>query len=251
MTLSQEQFEPAEGLQEVLDRQEAMLREVNHRAKNSIAMAIGLLRLQKQRSRALRVKQALDQAIQRLYHLARIHDILSRHGNGSDRIDMPTYLAELCDSFSPVIGNVEIRLRADAIELDASRVAPVALIVGEAVSNAIKHAYPDGKAGVVRVTLSCDATSVALAVEDDGIGCKNTSATGSLGVRLMTEMARSLGGELAMGSDSGTRVSTSFPLAGPKAIANFGAGVEMRRRGSPVREVAPPWRAAPARGFRD
>lgn len=249
MTLVQGQFEPAGSLQEVLDHQEAMLREVNHRAKNSVAMAIGLLRLQKKRSRAQDVRQALEQAIQRLHHLARIHDILSRQGNGSDLIDMPSYLAELCDSFSPVLTeNVEIRLLADAIELPASRAAPVALIVGEAVSNAIKHAFPFGRSGIVRVTLSRHGDSIALAVEDDGVG-KEQGRAGALGVRLMTEMARSLGGGLTITADAGTRVSTSFQLTQRMDVATQRA--QVRRRGSPVCAIAPAWRIAEAEGSAD
>lgn len=245
MTLSQGHFEPTGSLHEVLDRQETMLREVNHRAKNSVAMAIGLLRLQKQRSRALRVRQALDQAIQRLHHLARIHDILSRQqDSGSDLVDMPAYLAELCDSFLPVLAeNVEIRLRADPIALNASRAAPIALIVGEAVSNAIKHAFPLRRVGIVRVSLSRDEDSVVLSVEDTGVGSNAKVRAGALGVRLMTEMARSLGGVLTINSDAGTRVSTSFPLTQSNDVAQ---NVQARRRGSPVRAIAPAWRVAEA-----
>jgi two-component sensor histidine kinase len=253
MTSLQGQFEPGGNLQEILDYQETLLREVNHRAKNSVAMAIGLLRLQKQRSRALRVRQALDQAIQRLHHLARIHELLSRQQDGgSGLIDMPTYLAEVCDGFSPLLAdNVEIKLRAEPIELSAARAAPVALIVGEAVSNAIKHAFPRGRDGIVSVALSHDGDSISLTIEDDGVG-KGTSRAGALGVRLMTEMARSLGGVITIESGGGTRVSTSFQLEGPYVPAG-GAdpAAQLRRQGSPVREIAPARPAGPARGLRD
>lgn len=202
------------NLQEALDHQESLLREVNHRAKNSLAMAIGLLQMQRRRSRAQRVRHALDQAIQRLHHLARMHDILARQRDSrSDLIDMTVYLKELCDSCLPLLAEkVELRLHADPVELNASRAAPVALIVGEAVTNAARHAFPLGRAGTVRVTLSLDGDLAALTIEDDGVG-KGTERTGALGVRLMTEMARSLGGELTIDSGNGTRVSTSFPLA--------------------------------------
>jgi two-component sensor histidine kinase len=240
MTFSQ-QLEMTAIPQALLDRQQAMLREVNHRAKNSVAMAIGLLRLQRERSKAPRVRQALDQAIRRLNHLARIHDILSRQQDGgSDLIDMPAYLAELCDSFFPVLAeNVEIRLRADPIELPSWRAAPAALIVGEAVSNAIKHAFPLGRAGIVLVTLFRDANSAALTIEDTGVGRQAKARAGALGVRLMTEMAHSLGGVLTIDSDSGTRVSTSFLLESSKGLpGRADRPIDLRRRGSPVREIA-------------
>lgn len=247
MTASHKASASPRSLQEVLAHQETMLREVNHRAKNSVAMAIGLLRLQKQRSRTLRVKEALDQAIQRLHHLAHIHDILSRQtASDSDLIDMPVYLAELCESFSPVVAdNVQIQLHADPLELEAARAAPVALIAGEAISNAIKHAFPRGRTGVIHVTLSCNATSVALAIDDDGVGRSGKVRSQSLGARLMAEMARSLGGVLTIDGDQGTRVSTSFLLARANRIADDASrNMNARRRGSPIRETGPAWRAA-------
>lgn len=246
MTLSPGQFEPTGSLQEVLNYQETLLREVNHRAKNSVAMAIGLLRIQKQRSRALRVRQALDQAIQRLHHLARMHDILSRQqDSGSDLIDMPTYLAELCDGFSPLVPEeVQLTLHADQIELEAARAAPVALIVGEAISNAIKHAFPRGRAGMINVTLSRSENRVALMIKDDGTGYSGKRPN-SLGARLMSEMARSLGGVLTVEGDAGACVSTSFLLtSSSEAAAAASAATHARRRGSPVREVEPAWRSA-------
>lgn len=248
MTLSQGHLEPSEALQEVLDYQETLLREVNHRAKNSVTMAIGLLRLQKRRSRALRVRQALDEAIQRLHHVARIHDILSRQqDSGSDLIDMPTYLAELCDGFRPLLPEgVQLTLHADPVELEAARAAPVALIVGEAISNAIKHAFPRGCAGMINVSLSRSDTSAALAIEDNGAGYSNQRPN-SLGALLMSEMARSLGGVLTINGHDGTCVSTSFLLASSNGAAVPARGAaHARRRGSPIREVAPAWRSAPA-----
>lgn len=247
MTLSHGPLEPTSSLQEVFDRQEAMLREVNHRAKNSVTMAIGLLRLQRQRSRAPRVRQALDQAIQRLHHLACLHDILSRQvDSASDLIDMPTYLAELCDGFKPMLAeSVEIKLVAAPIELAASRAAPAALIIGEAVSNSLKHGFPPGREGIVRVTLARDKNSVVLTIEDDGVGSQGKVRAGALGLRLMTEMARSLGGMLTIDGDSGTRVSTSFLLEASKgAVSRAAPAAHLRRRGAPVREIAPTWRAA-------
>jgi two-component sensor histidine kinase len=248
MTSLQGQFEPAGSLQEVLDYQDTLLREVNHRAKNSVTMAIGILRLQKQRSRALRVRQALDQAIHRLHHLAHIHDILSRQQeSGSDLIDMPTYLGELCDGFSPLVPEeVQLTLHADPLELEAARAAPVALIVGEAISNAIKHAFPRGRAGDINVTLCRSEPTVALLIKDNGAGYSRKNPH-SLGARLMSEMARSLGGVLTVDGDAGTCVSTSFLIASSNAAAATASGATHdRRRGSPIREVAPAWRSAPA-----
>lgn len=77
-----------------------LLREINHRAKNSIAMAISMLRLQIVRQDNPVVSEALENAIQRLDHLARIHELLYRQdSNDVQSVDMARSLTELCRNF--------------------------------------------------------------------------------------------------------------------------------------------------------
>ena len=201
----------------LLSQRSVLIREVNHRAKNSISMAIAMLRLQIGRQGKAEVSAALENAIQRLDHLARIHEILYRHDNNDvQRVDMAGYLTDLCRNFTHLHTSdlhVEVASDADDITLDVDRAINVALIAGEAISNAFKHAFPHRRRGAVRVGLHNDGDEVVLSVEDNGVGLPEQRRLGSIGMRLMEGMARGLNGSLSIEGDQRTRITVRFPLA--------------------------------------
>jgi two-component sensor histidine kinase len=144
---------------QLLSQRSVLLDEVNHRAKNSIAMAISMLRLQIGRQVNPEVSEALENAIQRLDHLARIHELLYRQdSNDVQAVGMAGYLTELCRNFghlrSPQDQHIDLTCDADEITLDVDRAINVALIAGEAITNALKHAFPDKRRGTIQVGLA-------------------------------------------------------------------------------------------------
>jgi PAS domain S-box-containing protein len=200
----------------LLGQRNVLLYEVNHRAKNSIAMAISMLRLQMARQGDPGVSEALENAIQRLDHLASIHEILYRQdSNNVQSVDMAAYLTELCRNFghlqSPEDKRIELTSDADDITLDVDRAINVALIAGEAITNALKHAFPDKRRGAVRVGLHHEGDDVLLSIEDNGVGLPATRRPGSMGMRLIEGMARSLNGTLTIEGDRRTRIAVRFP----------------------------------------
>jgi len=195
-----------------------LLHEVNHRAKNSIAMAIAMLRLQMRRHDNSEISAALDEAVQRLDHLARIHEILYRQdSNDVQRIDMAAYLSELCLNFARLRGlqnqQIDVVSDADDITLDVDRAISIALIAGEAISNGLKHAFPERQRGAIRVGLHEDGADIVLSVEDNGVGIAADRRAGSMGILLMEGMAKGLGGVLTVEGDRKTRVAVRFPFA--------------------------------------
>lgn len=201
-----------EEFEELLLQKDLLLREVNHRAKNSIAMAISFLRLQKKEARGAEVADVLEEAIQRLDHLARVHDVLARRQGDQQTIDMAAYLQNLClDLSAQGRKNVRIEVVAEPLELDGGQAINVALITQEAISNALKHAFPNGRAGIVRVQLDrVEDGGVTLVIEDDGVGLQKECRNSSMGIWLMSEMARSIGGTLTIECDRGTRIAAQF-----------------------------------------
>ncbi|MBD2748864.1 PAS domain S-box protein [Microvirga sp. BT688] len=200
----------------LLGQRSVLLHEVNHRAKNSIAMAISMLRLQMARQGDPGVSEALENAIQRLDHLARIHELLYRQdSNDVQSVDMAAYLTELCLNFahlrSPEDHRIELTSDADDITLNVDRAINVALIAGEAVTNALKHAFPGKRRGMVRVGLHQEGDDVVLSIEDNGVGLPATRRAGSMGMRLIEGMARSLNGTLTVDGDRRTRIAVRFP----------------------------------------
>lgn len=202
---------------QLLSQRSVLLHEVNHRAKNSLAMAVSMLRLQMTRQDNPVVSETLETAIQRLDHLARIHELLYRQdSNDVQSVDMASYLTELCRNFghlrSPEDQRIELTSDADDITLDVDRAINVALIAGEAITNALKHAFPDNRRGAIRVGLHQEGGDVLLSIEDNGVGLPATRRTGAMGMRLIEGMARSLNGTLAIEGERRTRIQVRFPL---------------------------------------
>ena len=205
---------------ELLQQRSGLLLEVNHRAKNSFAMAIAMLRLQIGRHANPETSAALEEAIQRLDHLARIHEILYQHGQGDvQAVEMAAYLGELCQNFvhlqSGSERHVELIRDADHLTLDVDRAINVALIAGEAITNALKHAFPRGATGTIQVGLHRLGEDVLLYIEDNGIGLCGKGRVGSIGMRLIDGMARSLNGTLTIERQKGTRIAVQFPHLQP------------------------------------
>ena len=150
--------------------------------------------------------------------MALVHENLYRAGNFA-RIPMGTHVPNLCAHLIRAYGvhgrHVELATDIDDIELDLDRATSVGLIVNELVSNAFKHAFPDGREGSVRVEmkrLQC-GSQARLAVVDDGIGLPTDAEDGdSLGLQLVHDLTRQLHGTLTVARDEGTSFAVTFDV---------------------------------------
>ena len=97
--------------------------------------------------------------------------------------------------------------------LDVDCAINVALIAGEAITNALKHTFPDHRRGAVRVGLHAAGNDVVLSVEDNGIGLPAQGREGSLDMCLIEGMARGLNGALRIDGAQNTRVEVRFPAS--------------------------------------
>ena len=88
---------------------------------------------------------------------------------------------------------------------------PAGLIVNELVTNALEHAFPDGRSGTVAVTFHADEGTARLTVADDGRGADGLGGNGSLGLRLVRGLTRQLRGTLSTDLDDGVTVTIAFP----------------------------------------
>ncbi|HEV2817275.1 MAG TPA: sensor histidine kinase [Allosphingosinicella sp.] len=203
---------------EQLQAKSDLLTEVNHRAKNSLQMAMALLSMQALAAEDGRVASALQAAAERLGYLARVHELLYQRGDDIQEIDIGGFLRDIGDALEEAFKRKDVKLRYDvpALKLDVGRGTSVALIVGEAVLNAYKYAFPAGAGGTIEIVCGQEGGIVSLAVRDDGTGFPAEQRRGSLGMRLLRALGRALGGETSVTSGDGTEVAVSFPLAPPQ-----------------------------------
>ena len=130
---------------------------------------------------------------------------------------MPDYLNELVvylrDSYD-LPQPLKFELVVEPIALDVTLAVPLGLIINEAITNALKYAFPQGRAGRIRLSLQRQlAATYQLTIEDDGVGLPPNYApenTRSLGMTLMHGFSRQLGGKLSLNNDCGLKIMLVF-----------------------------------------
>ncbi len=207
----------AEGsLREMLREKESLLKEVHHRVKNNLQIISSLLRLQADQIGNPVTADVLRDMQGRIRSMALLHETLYRSGNLA-RIDLADYLEAVCTQLLRAhqrsAGTIALRLELVPVELDAVQAVPCGLLVNELVSNSFKHAFPAGRAGEVRLELRAlpapDAATgrkVRLAVTDNGVGLPadlDVQNLRSLGLQLVSDLARQLQGSLEIGPGPG------------------------------------------------
>ena len=207
--------------------QELLIKEIHHRVKNNLQIIASLLNLQANRIRAPEAKAEFGAARDRVRALATLHRHLYAEG-GLHTIAMRPFLLELCGQLFQAMGEREgarIRLDVDAPDLDMSsdQAVPLALIVTEAVSNAVKYAFPGGRSGHVSVCLQRGPDeTIDLLIEDDGVGIPagrietETGIRDGLGIQLIRGFARQLGATLTVTEENGTRYHLVLALRPPE-----------------------------------
>jgi PAS domain S-box-containing protein len=201
-------------LSALVTEREMLLVEVNHRAKNSLAIAASLLAIQGRRQPDPAVRALFEEAQDRLNAMARVHDLLSK-SEKAQQVDVSVYVADLCQALRPITENDDrIRLEAmmeDGILVDADTAVPLGIVLTELITNAVKYAFPAPRSGTILVQARRSQPGwVELVVRDDGIGMSSLRE-GSLGYGLVRSLVQQIRGEIDVRSDAGLTVTISFP----------------------------------------
>lgn len=239
---AQRRLELAERVIRASDaRKSVLLADINHRLKNSLHAVGGILSAEGKRAGDAAARAALADAAGRLRVLAQVHERLHLSGNGStSSICTRDFIGALCADLRTTLVGVRpiiFDTKVGDIKIDVLQAVPVGLIVNEAVTNAVRHAFPDDCRGTVSVHLErSEAGWLRLEVADNGLGSPavGPGAAAGGGTRLIHALARQLGGEAEWHGPPGTAIIVKFPEA--LAIA-------------PTVPAPPPRRAATGEGL--
>ncbi len=210
--------ETFDSLKANLAEKEVLLKEVHHRVKNNLQVISSMLSIQAGELREPAALEAFAACQERIQAMAFVHEDVYQSGVFSE-VDMDNYLRKICGSlhWSRRGGEpgMEIRAGAENIALPLSRAIPCGLIVNELAANALKHAFPDGRAGSLVVSMSRDEGGYLLVVEDDGVGLAEGApeAQGGIGRKLVSSLVAQLRGRMSHGpgrGGSGLRVEIRF-----------------------------------------
>ena len=172
------------------------LNEIDHRTRNNHQTVLAMIHLQAQRSSHDGVKDALTQVADRIQAIAHATERLALRSGNLERVRLDDHLCGLCDQIERGLSrqNVNVRCDVDEITASADKAIPIAIIVNELVTNALKHAFDGREDGRVTVTGRMNG-ELKLTITDDGVGMKKsvTAKNGGLGTKLVENFARQLG----------------------------------------------------------
>jgi two-component sensor histidine kinase len=197
----------AEQLEESARENKVLVEEVRHRVKNMIQMATSLLHLQERGLESAEARASLSEARSRLVVLSTVYETLLHPGAESRYVDAGSLIESLAQALrqSTAGGSaVSVRTDCDSRLIDVSAAVPLGLIVNEAITNCLKHAFIGGRGGDIAISFKCDRAHCALTIADDGCGFDGPTREGSLGMRLMNSLARQLGATLRIDGKVGT-----------------------------------------------
>jgi len=209
-----------------LKERDALLQEIHHRVKNNLQVISSLISMQVRTIEDASTRAALQQCSSRVETMAQIHEMLYL---SKDYANVPfgKYARELATRVLGASGaspeQVAIGYDLEEVFLPVDKAIPCALILNELISNALKHAFPEGR-GAIRVELRLLAGGrVLLSVSDDGIGIRgdfDPARSKSLGVQLVIALTRQLDGELNIERQPGASFRIAFPFETPHAERN-------------------------------
>jgi two-component sensor histidine kinase len=208
-----------------LEQKDVLLREIHHRVKNNLQIVTSLLNLRARSSASAPARSAMLETQTRIKALALVHRNLYEQDN-VQAVELSGFLQELCDLLRESVNadsSAAIEVQAQSVQVSADQAIPMALLVTEAVSNALKHAFPGGRPGKITVSLERRPTEALLTVADNGVGLPDGGSKADanqaegIGLTLIEMLAKQIGGELAISVAQGTRLSLRFPVADPGA----------------------------------
>jgi len=204
-----------EGHLQRLQKSEVLLRDVHHRVKNNLQVIASLLGLQAEYIDDPKALEAFAESQSRVRAMALAHERIYQSSDLA-RVDLAAYVRDLAERLLVALGvdaGVALEVDVEPVTLPMDSAIPCGLLISELISNSIKHAFPEGRAGTISVGLRRDDDQIILTVADDGIGLPaglDYRQTESLGLQLVTILAQQLDAAVDVDTSSGTRFRIAF-----------------------------------------
>lgn len=196
-------------------QQRILLNELNHRVKNNMQMLHSLLAAASRRSRSSEARAILEEASGRVAAMAAAQRVLYDTPDAT-RFKAVQFLNAVCQTAAQAFSaNIEVECDLDDVVLSNDMAMPLALIINELVTNAMKHGLHDQEDNKIRVGLVRDPVGLRLFVEDHGRGFDLEAVRqSSSGLRLVEGLARQLRAKFEVTRDPATRCSVTFRAEG-------------------------------------
>ena len=204
-------------LKSALERQQFLVKEMNHRVKNSLTIVASLLQMQARDGGAQETSDKFEEASRRVTAIARAHERLYRN-NHIENMDLGSYIEDVCQDMETTVGHCKIHVKAArGINVKVDDAISVALIIVELITNAAKYGYPNGISGMIRVgILRTVEGNILISVRDEGVGLPvefDPAKSRGLGMRIVNSFANQLKTKLVFARHSpGSEFKLEFPM---------------------------------------
>jgi PAS domain S-box-containing protein len=198
---------------------DALLKEVHHRVKNNLHVIMSMLEMQARRVDDVTAMRQLQEVCNRVTSIAQIHELLYQSSSLS-AVDLTAYARQLLPrvvAFYRMEERIKIAVYGDCVAVGLEQAVPCGLLLNELVSNACKHAFPQGRQGRVEVHVVRQNGRIQLAVEDNGTGLPPGPALSnfnSLGLKIVELLTAQLHGTVDFQNLGGAAIEIQFPYSG-------------------------------------
>ncbi len=207
----------AERLSQLLSERTLLLDEVNHRVKNSLQQIASVVRLQARAVEHADAREALDKTLDRIIAVGRVHEQLYKSGDGVGAFEAGRYAEALARDLVESLGREDIVLetKIEPAMLDLRQAVPLALILNELITNALKYGCPPDRPCKISVGLGTEGELYRLSVTDEGDGLPkdfSPKTKRGLGMRAIEALAKQIGGRLEIERpQTGASFAVLFP----------------------------------------
>ncbi len=213
-----ERREVEEKLRASLEEKEVLLREIHHRVRNNLQVIYSLCSFQSSYIGKKTPEDIFSDIENRILSMALVHENLYQSRDFAN-IEFKQYVDDLVShlllSYGATDGRVTLEKTVDTMLLPLDVAIPCGLIINETICNCLKHAFPGGGEGLVRLSLARVDEGIELMIADNGVGLPQNIDFGrsqTLGVRLIGTLVKQLHGEMTVQRAGGTAFQIRFPM---------------------------------------
>lgn len=205
-------------LTDALEQKTVLLHEVDHRVKNNLQLISSLLLLQNRRVADPALKASLKGMLGRVNAIATVHRRLFQ-SEDVERFDVSAFIRDMVADLmgSAPRDDIAVQLDLERVDIPAAKAAPLALVVNELLTNALRHGFPEGRGGRIFVGVSRQGGEFRIEITDNGVGFDMDAKTSGFGLTIVQLLCQQLKAKWeTTNAEPGARVVVLLPVDGAR-----------------------------------
>jgi two-component sensor histidine kinase len=181
-----------------LNEKEFLLKELNHRVKNNLALILSLVKFQYYEIDEPKFKEKFQSLEHRIKTIASAHEqlIYNEENIEGENYDIQEYLSKITNALIEIsIKNIQVNLEVKHFNLNIDTMLPIGILINELMSNSIKHATFENEL-IIDINISSIQSKIDLTYKDSGTSFRETRNTKSLGLSIINSMIKQLKGSI-------------------------------------------------------